>query len=53
MKFYIIYSEVVGEKQKNIYSDPQNYVYGGKFFLSRPLLQWKKKVENFGKIYSS
>ncbi len=25
-----------------INSDSQNYVYSHKFFLSRPLLQWKK-----------
>ncbi len=29
-----------------IYSDAQNYVYSGKFFLSQPLLQWKKWGKN-------
>ncbi len=35
------------------YSDSQNYVYSGKFFLSRPLLQWKKRgknLENFIRV---
>ncbi len=32
-----------------MYSDSQNYVYSGKFFLSRPLLQWKKG----GKIWKN
>ncbi len=27
------------------YSDSQNYVYSGKFFLSRSLLRWKKRGE--------
>ncbi len=26
-----------------MYSDSQNYVYSGKFFLSQLLLQWKKR----------
>ncbi len=28
------------------YSDSQNYVYRGQFFLSWPLLQWKKRGKN-------
>ncbi len=32
----------------------KNYVYSDKFFLSQPLLQWKKRGEGkFGKIYLS
>ncbi len=34
----------------SIYSDSQNYVYSGKFFLSRPLLQWKKRMKNLEKF---
>ncbi len=33
-----------------IYSDSQNYVYSGQFFLSQPLLQWKKRGENLEKF---
>ncbi len=32
------------------YSDSQNYVYGGKFLLSRSLLQWKKRGKNLEKF---
>ncbi len=31
-------------------NDLQNYVYSGKFFLSRPLLQWKKRGKNLEKF---
>ncbi len=33
-----------------IYSDSQNYVYSGKFFLSRPLLQCEKRGGNLEKF---
>ncbi len=33
-----------------MYSDSLNYVYSGKFFLSWPLLQWKKRGENLEKF---
>ncbi len=32
------------------YSDSQNYVYSGKFFLSWPLLHWKKRGKNLEKF---
>ncbi len=35
----------------SIYSDSQNYVYSGKFFLSRPVLQWKKKGEIWKNLF--
>ncbi len=48
-KFFILkkYSFNINSPQIGIrkYSDSQNYVYSDKFFLSRPLLQWKKKGE--------
>ncbi len=34
----------------HMYSDSQNYGYRGKLFLSRPLLQWKKRVGNLEKF---
>ncbi len=35
---------------ENTYSDSQNYVYSSIFFLSRPLLQWKKRGEKLEKF---
>ncbi len=40
-------------RKEKTYSDSQNYAYGGKFgkfFLSRPLLQWKKRGKSLEKF---
>ncbi len=41
---------VYWKEEMKIYSDSQNHVYSSKFFLSQPLLQWKKGAGNLEKF---